>query len=157
LSLYIGLNVSKKALARANDWKDKNSGESLTEVLLKGDGSLGVSCTLKFQREVGKDSFVDAFSDAFAGCNDVASVTKFKESLGECVGTSVKKGDELVFFWLGSTDIAVAKNGSTPIICNLGSEEICCRLLDVYVDPKRTVSQELRSCVYDHLQKIRTV
>jgi hypothetical protein len=152
----IGLNISEPALNNANKWKIDNNGESLTDALLKGEGQLRVSCTLKFQREIGNASFVEAFTSAFAGCKDVDAVTKFKKVLGECVGAGVKKDDELVFYWLGSTDIAISKNGSVPTICSLQSKEVVGRLLDVYIDPSRAVSKELSTCVADHLLTLKS-
>jgi len=146
------LNFSKPALMSAKNWKNQPNGESLTDALLKGEGELGVACTLKFQREVGNAAFVDALVAAFAGCKDVDAVAKFKKTLGEAVGTSAKKDDTIVFYWLGSTNLAFSKNGSTPVICDLQSKEICSRLLDLYVDPSKTVSKELTTCVDTHLK-----
>lgn len=140
-----GAYLSEAAFKRAQTWKSRapNNIDSFSQVIARGDRTLSAACALNFVREVGQQAFVDAFNEAFSDLRDREGVDKFKKALADCVGTSAKTGDQVVFYWVGNDDIALSKNGSPAILCNLKSREVITRLLDVYVDPSRTVSKEL--------------
>jgi hypothetical protein len=142
---------ARKALATAADGA---APVSLSKALLAQD-ELSAAITLKFVRDVGNAAFVEAMLDSFSDCKDQDAVTRFKDALSNCVGLTAKVDDEVVFFFVGHNDVAVAKNGSKPVLCELKSSEVVTRLLDVYVDPARGVSKELVGCVNEHIKDIK--
>lgn len=104
---------------------------------------------LKFVRNVTTNQIVEAFNDAFVGC-DQASIDQFKNLLRDSIGLDgMPKGNEIVFCWLQGGGLAVSKNG----ICGevMKSPEIEKRLLEVYVDPSRAVSPQLVESIQGNL------
>lgn len=111
-----------------------------------------VSTTLKFVRNVTTTQVVEAFNDAFKGCNP-SSVTNFKSVLKSCIGENgMKAGESITFFWLKDGGLVFEKDGelSTPI----RDIELEGRLLDVYIDSGKTVSPELVASFESHLESI---
>ena len=136
-----------EALLNQSDYYDKITNKK-TQAQYKNE--IKICLTLRFQRSVTKAQFIEAFNDAFAGCNQT-SVDIFKESLGKIVDdTGVKQGEEIFFYWLDNGDFTVSRNGKLGNTFNIA--EINQRLLEVYIDPKRTVSPELAKSI-EHVMK----
>ena len=153
-----GLYLSDAALKVAKDSKTKDPElESLPTALgdyLVQSGQKSpqgeLATRLVFVRDVGQSSIVEAFNDAFKGCDTVV-VDKFKKAYGEAVGVDgMKKGESCTFIWLnGSGGLVVEKNGVvTPLATSAELEK---RLLQVYLQPKQAVSPELVKCIKDHV------
>lgn len=115
-----------------------------------------VTVTLKFVRNVSKPQVVDAFNEAFAGLSE-DEIAGFKDALARNVGDNgMKVGEEIVFQWIGGGGLCITRGGSAVVdngSCFRG-DGIEKRLLEVYVDKKRTVSPELVKCVEDNICKI---
>jgi hypothetical protein len=94
-----------------------------------------VPATLRFLRQVTKHQFLTAFDEAFKGCSPDA-VADFRKVMGAAIESGVvKKGDELVLYWLNNGDIAFALNGAFG--GHLTKQELNQRLLEVYIDASR--------------------
>ncbi len=155
----IGINLSSKALKSAQEWSSSHKGESsLADYLTRDYGNkkiptdVSVSATLRFCRHITKDQFLTAFDEAFKGCAPEA-VSDFRASMGKSISSgSVSQKDELVLFWLDNGDIAYTLNG--VIGDRLTNPELNKRLLEVYIDPTRTVSKELYTCLEKHINEV---
>jgi len=134
-------------------------GNKLTEALLgtknsTQDSSLAprVSTRLKFVRQVTTAQVVEAFNEAFQGCNAEA-VSNFKTILSSSIGSNgMKVGEEITFYWLKTGGLLFEKDGETSEVIN--DPEIEKRLLEVYVDPSRTVSPELVNSFKKYLESL---
>ncbi len=101
-------------------------------------------------RTVSAQQVVDAFDAAFVGCNP-EGVANFKNKLKDVIGTSgMKNGEEITFFWRSSGGLVITRDGSTAAGV-VQDSEIEKRLLEVYLDPSRTVSKELVDCVVKYV------
>ena len=151
----IGINASEKTLTKTQEWlKDSGRKGSLSDYLMEAHSEdLDLSATLKFARGITRAQFVEAFTEAFKGCDEM-TVKTFQDKLGDIIGESIKKDDEIAFYWTSLNDIAISKNGSEAIPCRIHSAEVAKRLLEIYVDPAKTVSKELAICMKDHLIKL---
>jgi hypothetical protein len=147
----IGINFSEKVFRKAKEWSvNYRNSCSLTDYILLDDSTneAKVSATLRFVRPVSTSQLIDAFNEAFKGCKQ-ESIDVFKKSLKESINVNgVKKGDEIVFYWL-QQNLVIAVNGEVKNM--IYSSEIYKRLLEVYIDPKYTVSNELSTCLENHL------
>lgn len=155
----IGINLSKKGESLAKVWNAKHTSDcSLAAFLMKNTdqklaSEVTVSATLRFCRQITKDQFLAAFDEAFKGCSPEA-VADFRTIMGSAISSGVvAKSDELVLYWLDNGDIAFALNGVFGD--RLTNRELNQRLLEVYIDPARTVSKELyaslESTIKSHL------
>lgn len=109
--------------------------------------------TLHFVRDVGQQTVVDAFNDAFQGV-DAASIASFKSALGETIGSNgMKAGECVTFYWMNaSSGLHVEKNGVvSPAV---RAPELERKLLKVYTAPDTAVSPELIKTLRDHLHCI---
>jgi hypothetical protein len=166
----LGINLSSSALNKGKEWSRlENPTVSLSEALLQKNklpvlsvkdkkvadhksNDVNIALTLRFARNITKDQFIDAFNEAFIGCSP-ANVEIFKTSLGKIVDhTGVKQGEELYFYWLENGDFTVARNGVMGDTFNI--DEINKRLLEVYIDPKRTVSPQLSTSIHTFLKNV---
>lgn len=110
--------------------------------------------TLKFVRNVTKPQVVDAFNEAFAGL-EASEIAGFKNELARNVGEDgCKVGEEIVFQWIGGGGLAITRGGEQAGGSCYRSDGIEKRLLEVYVDKKRTVSPELVKCIEENICKI---
>ncbi len=164
----LGMYLSNNELTNGKEWcKSSKENFSLSNALLEQKLVVGkdnkihtitdkndvkICLSLKFMRTITKVQFLDAFNEAFAGCNP-AHIETFKTSLGQVVDdTGVKQGEEIFFYWLNNGDFTVARNGKLGDTFNIN--EINLRLLEVYIDPKRTVSPELSKSIHDFLKDV---
>lgn len=154
----IGINLSEKSLQRAKEWTATKKSEcTLVDFLFQAPGKKQVSdvvasATLRFCRQITKDQFLTAFDEAFKGCSPEA-IADFREIMGKViVAGMVTKNDELVLYWLDNGDVVFALNGVFGD--RLTSFELNKRLLEVYIDPTRTVSKELYSCLETNLNNV---
>eukprot|EP01038_Epipyxis_sp_PR26KG_P006553 gene6553-9002_t len=153
----IGMNFSSSALQQAKRWSkshshDKTLSKTLMENLNPNSNEVKISASLKFVREISKSTLIEAFNSAFEGCS-TTSIDTFKSLLSECIDhTGVKVGDEINYYWFENGDLVVYVNDKSSR--RVRSEEINLRLLEVYIDPSRTISKELSTCVERHLLEI---
>lgn len=124
----------------------------VTNSKLEGQPVAFVTC--RFVRDVGLNSILDAFQETFTGLPS-DDVLEFRNQLGAAVGQDgVKKGDEVIFAWLHNGGMKILLNGvvggqvKNPLV-----EE---RLIEVYVDKKRTVSPQLVQSLHENISKIPT-
>lgn len=155
-----GLNLSPVALKNVQALPKDALAAELAGAILKRNSSkvaeknpFRASVTLRFVRSVGKDKVVDAFNDAFKGCSSEA-VSAFTAALGTAVGKDgMTVGDTLIFYWNENGGLTLAKNG---VVCDsLQSPEVEQRLLQVYVDPTRAISQEFLKSIQDNVHKVK--
>jgi hypothetical protein len=116
------------------------------------DGQPVAFVSLRFVRDVGLSSILDAFQTTFSGL-PAEDIAEFRHQLGMAVGPKgVKKDDEVVFAWLHNGGMKILLNGvvggqvKNPLV-----EE---RLIETYVDEKRTVSPQLLQSFRENLPKI---
>ena len=106
--------------------------------------------TMHFVRDVTTAQAVDAFKDAFKGCNPEGIAT-FGEMMTSAIGNDGCKVDEEVsFYWLEGGGLFIDKNGTKPYCVR--NPEIEKRLIDVYLDPARTVAPDLLKSFDDYLR-----
>lgn len=112
-----------------------------------------VAAKLSFLRDVGQSSIVEAFNDAFKGCNPEA-VAAFKKAYGEAVGPNgLKKGESCTFYWMsGQGGLFVESRGIVTPLAK--SQELEQKLLNVYLNPGAAVSPELVSCLKNNIEKL---
>ena len=150
----IGINLSDKALKQAKEWNATLKGQcTLVDHISPGKAAVPtevkVSATLRFCRHITKDQFLTAFEEAFKGLSAEA-INDFKSVMGKSIVTgAVTQTDSLVLYWLDNGEVLFALNGvfGEPLT-NL---ELNKRLLEVYIDPTRTVSKELYTCLEKHI------
>jgi hypothetical protein len=118
------------------------------------DGQPVAFITCRFVRDVGLNSILDAFQETFTGLPS-EDVLEFRNQLGAAVGSQgVKKGDEVIFAWLHRGGMKILLNGVVGgQVRNSLVEE---RLIEVYVDQKRTVSPQLLQSLHENIAKIPT-
>lgn len=153
------INLSSKALKRAQEWSATHKSEvTLSDYLTqdfigkKVPTDVAVSVTLRFCRHITKDQFLTAFDEVLKGCTPDA-VVAFKTKLGGSISSgAVSQKDELVLFWLDNGDIAYTLNGEPGE--RLTNFELNKRLLEIYMDPAKTVSKELTTCLEKHIGEI---
>jgi hypothetical protein len=158
----IGLSLSSKSLEKAKAWVSKlkaaeqQSLGSLADVILAGASSLPgtrVAINKHFVRAVSTKTVVEAFNDAFKGC-DAGEVRRFKEALGGALGeTGVAEGDEVTYYWLNGGGLLLAVNGQLKSA--IRSDVIEKRLLEVFVEEKRTVSPELVKSLLENVANLK--
>ena len=108
---------------------------------------------MKFVRNVTKSQVVEAFNEAFTGLNP-DEVNQFKANLSYNVREDgMKVGEEIVFTWQsgGGLMITRSQGESGQVYRSDGIEK---RLLEVYVDTKRTVSPELVKSIQDNILRL---
>lgn len=99
------------------------------------------SITMHFVRDVTTAQCVDAFKDAFKGC-EPNGIAKFGEVMTGAIGDNgCKVGDEVSFYWLDGGGLCIDKAGTKAFV--VYDKEIERRLLEVYLDPSRTVAPDL--------------
>jgi hypothetical protein len=58
----------------------------------------------------------------------------------------------VVFYWQENGELIITMNGGVG--GTIVSEEISKRLLDIYIDPKRTVAPEVAKCFHSNIRNI---
>ncbi|RYH22606.1 hypothetical protein EON65_19020 [archaeon] len=152
----VGLGLSSDIMGRAVEWA-KSDGQkgSLSPYILKANTANTVRAVvlLKFVRSVTNAQFIEAFRESFNDCNP-ASFQAFETFMKASFGSSgLNVDDEVGFYWLTDGQLVITMNGK-----NFGSiaiAEVCERLLDVYVDPKRAVSPELLQSIEKNVASVK--
>ncbi len=141
LSLTAGMSQRIKQISNPVENVDK-----VVDVMLRPSSlstptrDSNICITLKFVRGVTQQQCVDAFVEAFKGCN-ADGTAKFSALLGEAIGqTGCKVGEEVNFHWIDEGGLFISKGDSDYFIKD---PEIERRLLEIYVTSARTVSAEL--------------
>lgn len=154
----VGINLSKSGANRAKEWSASHKSECSLATYLLNDANkklpseATISATLRFCRTITKDQFLTAFDEAFKGCSPDA-VADFRKVMGSAIASGVVTNkDELVLYWLDNGDIAFALNGVFGD--RLTNFELNKRLLEVYIDPARTVSKELYASLENNIKDI---
>lgn len=166
-NLYIvEVDIYKVALCLSADALKKGkeavlSGRKMSDLLLDDENTSSstlstsipaLSVPLVFVRSVSTHQVVEAFNDAFVGCNQ-EGINLFKDKLREVVGTAgMKVGETVTFYWVKGGGIIIAKNNLCGGI--MRNTEIEKRLLDVYIDPSRTVSPDLVKCIQSYIKDL---
>jgi hypothetical protein len=146
----VGINLSKSAQQSGKDWAlNHKSDVSLVQHIMgnpttKLPAEVKVSATLRFQRDISKDQFLTAFEEAFKGC-DADAIVDFKARIGKVIAAqgngAVTKKEELVLYFLDNGTVLFSLNGVFGE--KLENVALNRRLLEIYIDPARTVSKEL--------------
>lgn len=144
----VGAYLSPSYVAKAKAWKDAGKPSSFSDLIVPkppvAGGKFGAAkacVTLKFVRDVGNDAICAAFTEAFTGCNP-DTVKRFQEALNATIAaTGLKTGEEISFVWMENDEVVMTKNGADGK--SIDDIELANRLLDVYFDPKRSVSPDL--------------
>lgn len=152
----VGLCLSKENLVKGQ--KAIQSGESLANALYKNgkilpDKIAEIAIPLKFVRYVSTTQIVEAFNDSFVGCSQ-DGIDLFKDALRSIVGKAgLALGQEMTFYWLRGGGLVIAKDGEIAEV--IYYPELEKRLLEVYIDPNRSVSPDLINCISAHIQNIK--
>lgn len=110
---------------------------------------------LKPIRDISTAQFLSAIKDSFAGTNP-EQFALFYALVEKVFGTNgITLTDQVVFYWMGNGDLVLVKNGTPE--GSLRSNEIAHRLMDVYVDPKRSVAPELHGSIETNLGAVNTL
>lgn len=95
------LNLSPEAVVVAKKWNQSNKADSFASQLVGCNGTSNgpkATVSLKFVRDVTTANVVEAFNEAFSGC-DANAVTKFKSLLSSVIGKDgVKNGEEVCMY-----------------------------------------------------------
>lgn len=107
--------------------------------------------TMHFVREVTTAQAVDAFKDAFKGCNQ-DGINRFGTIMTDAIGANgCKVGEEVTFYWMEGGGLHIDKAGTKAYVVH--DKEIERRLVDVYLDPARTVSPALLQSFNEYLNE----
>lgn len=137
-----GLYLDEAAAAKVSDKLKADPTLTISEALFSILPSHSPSLLLQFCRNVGKEQFVDAIVAAFEGV-DASDVQPLRRYLEAVLGTEgLKPGDTLEMTWLKGGGLSMTKN-SVQGLCHERNPRVEQRLLEVYLDPRRSVSQEL--------------
>ena len=140
-------NLSPLLVQEAKNWKARGDSEgTLADALYRKlqttkEPAVGVSMTLNFVKSVTTSQVVEAFNDAFSTC-DPALTKQFKDTLHLAVGDhGMKVGEVVEFTWLTGGGLVISSRGKTEgVFFGVDIEK---RLLEVYLDPKISVSPSL--------------
>jgi hypothetical protein len=159
----IGFSLSTMSINQAAAWVrsvdqvDKATLGSFSDALLEGTSDLPgsrIAVSKRFVRAVSKKLVVEAFNDAFKGCNEI-EIARFKEGLGSALGSAgAANGDEITYYWLNGGGLIISFKGE--VMTHFRGEEIEKRLLEVYVEESRTVSPELVKNLRETLARIQS-
>lgn len=161
LDIYnVKVSFSAPLLKEAKSWKNKDEKDTSTSlhsvvfdklIHTRNDDESGISVNLNFVRGVTTTQVVEAFNESFVGC-DPASTKLFKDTLRNSVGTTgVSSGDHIEFYWLNGGGLVISVKGQVK--GTIFNKEIEKRLLEVYIDPSRTVSPSLCSNLLQNLSQ----
>jgi hypothetical protein len=151
-----GFSLSKPTELHARQWRteDPNSSKTLAAVIhdfddKKAKGAPKACVSLNFVRSVTTPQIVEAFNDAFHDLDPV-EVAKFKSALNDSVGLNgMNKGEVVCFVFMNGGGILFTVHGHSKQI--IRSEVLEKRMLEVYMDPKYTVSKQLLESTLQNL------
>jgi hypothetical protein len=151
-----GFSLSKPAELHARQWRteDPNSSKTLAAVIhdfddKKAKDTPKACVSLNFVRSVTTPQIVEAFNDAFHDLDPV-EVAKFKSALNDSVGLNgMNKGEVVCFVFMNGGGILFTVHGHSKQI--IRSEVLEKRMLEVYMDPKYTVSKQLLESTLQNL------
>lgn len=152
----VGVYLSENAVEAAQGWDD-TSGKSLSETLMPSipatpeKEAIRICMVIQFRRAVSKADFLTAFDTAMTGCEQ-AAINTFLVALGGLISeeTGIVEKEEVHFYFLENGEFAVKVGGSYAGPVSL-TRDIYLRLVEVYIDPSRTVSPALSECIHDHI------
>ncbi len=148
--------LSPSLLKEAQLWynHDDVQKSSLASVLIDKlsntkEETSGLTLSIKFVKSVSTATMIQALQDSFIGCNPEA-VKKMLQSLTDSIGPKgLFPGDIIEYHWLNGGGVLMSVRGEFK--STFFDPEIERRLLEVYIDPSRTVSPELYSDIVKHL------
>lgn len=143
---------------RAIEWakSDRKSRASLTSIILQNPSSkdsLLASILLKPIRDVTTEQFSSALTDAFVGVDPEkfqTFISLIKKTLGS---KGMSPTDLVVFHFMKNGDLVLEKNGVQ--LGSLNLNEISRRLMDVYIDPNRTVTPDLEVSIESNIEVVK--
>lgn len=161
----VGVALSPEALKKASEWANapEDSRKPLSTYVLAADKpapnakpsiprGVKAGVMIHMVRGATKSQFVEAFREAFQGISD-EHFHSFQPLLEDCMGDKgMQAKDEMGFFFMNDGTLVLAKNGQVK--GSLKIDDINVRLLDIYSDPKRSVSKELSTSVAQNLPKV---
>ena len=126
---------------------------TISEALLNDHGKSSATILLSFRRNVSKAQFIDAILQAFDGFtpSEVGNLRQFFESV---VQSDLKVGDIVEISWLVKGGFMMKKNDGQAL-CFDASKEAYTRLLEVYLDPKRSVAPDLIMSTIDTVLQLK--
>ena len=153
----ISCNLSEPLLKEAQSWKKSHSDAPLASVLMehlliptKEGKSSGVEINLTFVKSVSTTQILEAFYESFKDCDPI-TYTKFLDILQSAIGSDgMKPGKVIEFHWLHGGGLLVAIDGEYKGYFDDNTIEK--RLLEIYIDPHRTVSPEFVNDLLHHLE-----
>lgn len=154
LHVYMVGVYADKATAERVALKLKQSAQSevnLADALYEETKRSSVTVLLRFYRNVSNEQFINAIVQAFEGVPAEATAS-FRAYLQEVVGDGLSKDDVLEISWLKGGGLSMAKNQAKGL-CFPKKDEVERRLMQVYLDPARTVSQEVVQTTLANLKK----
>ena len=145
----VGLHLGQKSLQLTKKWISNNGEAELHDVLLENfenkRNEANILISLHFMRDVSKQQLLQAFNDAFHG-SDIKLVSDFTSALSITAGPEgMKTREELFFCWLDTGELAMRKDKG-PII-TISNKSLAKKLLQVYLDPNKSVCPDLLNCV----------
>lgn len=112
-----------------------------------------VALTLRMQRTITYQQFISALREQFSDLRP-DDFKEFQRILEPCIGENLVKGDEMSFYWLNNGSCVVCKNGKVGGVIDIDS--VVRRLMDVYIESKRSVVPELCESIEKNLNAINT-
>jgi len=165
----VGVGLPIPILERAKHWhhdvhRPKPSGRSLTDYLLARENivtpfsisnPLKVVVLLRFTRNIAEDLFIDLLQQPLGNYSLEANDT-FRAFLFEVIeDQTIRRGDEITFYWFDDGSLVVAKNGE--IRGNLRYPELYHGVLNIFLDPKITISPDLYHCTVKSIPSIEPI
>jgi hypothetical protein len=151
LNVYmVGLYTNHSTADSIASQLKRNPSLSVAEILKKEDDSTA-TILLHFHRAVGKQQFINALMESFDGFQaaEIEPFKKYLDAIVEADGLII--GDRIEISWLKNGGVCISKNGKIST-CFGRKKDIEVRLLEVYLDPKRSVTPDLIKSITDQMK-----
>lgn len=156
-------------LERAKNWhheiyQPKPTKRTLSDTLLARENiitpysisnPLKVVVILRFTRNIEEELFIDLLQQPL-GSYSLEANESFRAFLFHVIeDRTIRKGDEITFYWFDDGSLVVAKNGE--IRGNIKFQELYHAVLDAFLNPQISISPDLYKCAMRSIPAIEPI
>ena len=139
--VYLAALYTDESTLRHLQTRLTDGSTAVSAAILNEQGKANATILLSFKRNVSKTQFIDAILQAYDGFTST-EVMQLRQYFESVVEDDLKVGDRVEISWLDKGGFFMRKNSGQGL-CFDASREAYTRLLEVYLDNKRSVAPEL--------------